>query len=278
MGPSKRLKALQQEKSDLVARMEALLNSADDEHRDLTADEEKDYQELEAQLPALDKRVQREQPRHLRAPAQGARQRDQRRRVPVQPVTGQRRPRHAAGRADLLHRVREDAGGQRGPDPRGLEPAPVGDAGKSQPAARRVGARAVPEPRADVQVRAGKRRPALVAFPCRNEALALNNSEVDEGSRGRSECRVRDGRLGPSHVRRNGRDSSEIVAEQATSGYLRAIRPAMRPGRIPFGRSLTGVLSASVGEHRFGAGITALPERWQHIGPPNDPCQLPQGF
>ena len=59
MGPSKRLKALQQEKSDLVARMESLLNSADADNRDLTADEEKDYQELEAQLPALDKRVQR---------------------------------------------------------------------------------------------------------------------------------------------------------------------------------------------------------------------------
>ena len=42
MGPSKRLKALQQEKSDLVARMEALLNAADDESRDLTADEEQD--------------------------------------------------------------------------------------------------------------------------------------------------------------------------------------------------------------------------------------------
>lgn len=61
MGPSKRLKALQQEKSDLVARMEALLNSADADNRDLTADEEKDYQELEAQLPALDRRIEREQ-------------------------------------------------------------------------------------------------------------------------------------------------------------------------------------------------------------------------
>jgi len=61
MGPSKRLKALQQEKSDLVARMEALLNAADDGNRDLTADEEKDYQELEAQLPALDRRIDREQ-------------------------------------------------------------------------------------------------------------------------------------------------------------------------------------------------------------------------
>jgi selenophosphate synthase len=47
MGPSKRLKALQQEKSDLVARMEGLLNSADDDHRDLTADEDKDDHELE---------------------------------------------------------------------------------------------------------------------------------------------------------------------------------------------------------------------------------------
>jgi hypothetical protein len=41
--------------------MEVLLNAADDEHRDLTADDEKDYQELEAQLPALDKRIDREQ-------------------------------------------------------------------------------------------------------------------------------------------------------------------------------------------------------------------------
>lgn len=57
MGPSKRLKALQQEKSDLVARIEALCNMADDEHRDLTADEEQDYQELKAHVPALDKRT-----------------------------------------------------------------------------------------------------------------------------------------------------------------------------------------------------------------------------
>ena len=61
MGPSKRLKALQQEKSDLVARMEALLNAADDESRDLTADEEKDYTELESQLAPLDKPISREQ-------------------------------------------------------------------------------------------------------------------------------------------------------------------------------------------------------------------------
>ena len=39
-GPNKRPKGFQQEKSDLVSRMEALLNAADDETRDLTADEE----------------------------------------------------------------------------------------------------------------------------------------------------------------------------------------------------------------------------------------------
>lgn len=61
MGPSKRLKALQQDKFDLVARMEALLNAADDESRDLTVDEEKDYTELESQLAPLDKRIAREQ-------------------------------------------------------------------------------------------------------------------------------------------------------------------------------------------------------------------------
>jgi hypothetical protein len=52
---------LQQEKADLVQRMEAMLDAADKEGRDLTADEEKDYQELEASVPALDKRIKREQ-------------------------------------------------------------------------------------------------------------------------------------------------------------------------------------------------------------------------
>lgn len=61
MGPNKRLKALQQEKADLVQRMEAMLDAADRDSRDLTADEEKDYQELEASLPALDNRINREQ-------------------------------------------------------------------------------------------------------------------------------------------------------------------------------------------------------------------------
>jgi hypothetical protein len=61
MGPNKRLKALQQEKADIVQRMEAMLDAADKEGHDLTADEEKDYQELEASLPALDKRIKREQ-------------------------------------------------------------------------------------------------------------------------------------------------------------------------------------------------------------------------
>lgn len=61
MGPNKRLKALQQEKADLVQRMEAMLDAADKEGRDLTADEEKGYQELEASVPALDKRIKREQ-------------------------------------------------------------------------------------------------------------------------------------------------------------------------------------------------------------------------
>ena len=61
MGPNKRLKALQQEKADIVQRMEALLDAADEGLRDLTGDEEKDYEELEALLPTLDKRIQREQ-------------------------------------------------------------------------------------------------------------------------------------------------------------------------------------------------------------------------
>ncbi len=38
-----------------------MLDAADKEGRDLTADEEKDYQELEASLPALDRRINREQ-------------------------------------------------------------------------------------------------------------------------------------------------------------------------------------------------------------------------
>ena len=60
-GPNKRLKALLQEMADLVQRMEAMLDAADKEGRDLTADEEKDYQELETSLPALDRRINREQ-------------------------------------------------------------------------------------------------------------------------------------------------------------------------------------------------------------------------
>jgi hypothetical protein len=64
MGLSKRLKALQQEKSDLVARMEALLNAADDDHRDLSADEEQDYTNPESQLPSCQRaaRVPNEPP------------------------------------------------------------------------------------------------------------------------------------------------------------------------------------------------------------------------
>src|SRR5262245_32047693 len=41
--------------------MESRLDGADKQGRDLTADEEKDYQELEGSLPALDKRIKREQ-------------------------------------------------------------------------------------------------------------------------------------------------------------------------------------------------------------------------
>ena len=61
MGPNKRIKALQQEKADLVQRMEAMLDAADRDGRDLAADEEMDYQELEASLPALDNHINREQ-------------------------------------------------------------------------------------------------------------------------------------------------------------------------------------------------------------------------
>jgi HK97 family phage major capsid protein len=73
-----------------------------------------------------------------------------------------RLPRHAVGQAGVLHRVRVDARRRRRHRPRELLAVPRG----SVPAAAvgRVGARAVREPRARVQVLAPQRRRAVVAL------------------------------------------------------------------------------------------------------------------
>lgn len=56
-----RLQRLKQERQKLVSRMEAMLKTADDENRDFTVDEESDFQELEAELQPLNKRIEREE-------------------------------------------------------------------------------------------------------------------------------------------------------------------------------------------------------------------------
>lgn len=56
-----RLQRLKQERQKLVSRMESMLKKADEESRDFTADEESDFQELEAELQPLNKRIEREE-------------------------------------------------------------------------------------------------------------------------------------------------------------------------------------------------------------------------
>lgn len=58
--PSKRLKQLQDEKSSVLARMQSLLDEVDKSGGKWTADQEKDYEQLEAQIPGLDKSIDRE--------------------------------------------------------------------------------------------------------------------------------------------------------------------------------------------------------------------------
>lgn len=58
--PSKRLKQLQDEKSSVLARMQSILDEVDKSGGKWSADQEKDYEGLEAQIPGLDKSIDRE--------------------------------------------------------------------------------------------------------------------------------------------------------------------------------------------------------------------------
>lgn len=61
MQPSKRLKALQDDKASALQRMEHILNEVDKADGKWSTDQEKDYEQLEASLPGLDKQIEREQ-------------------------------------------------------------------------------------------------------------------------------------------------------------------------------------------------------------------------
>jgi HK97 family phage major capsid protein len=59
--PGKRLKALQDDKASILARMQAILDEVDKGGGKWTPDQEKDYEALEAQIEPLNKSIEREQ-------------------------------------------------------------------------------------------------------------------------------------------------------------------------------------------------------------------------